>query len=56
MGLLLEVTEELDGRFLRSYQSHMKYGSFYLELSGILALFRASQFDGEFDGILTTDL
>ena len=56
MGLLLEVTEELDGRFLRSYQSHMKYGSFYLELSGILALFRSSQFDGEFDGIFTTDL
>ena len=56
MGLLLEVTEQLDGRLTRSYQSHMKYGSFYLELSGILALFKASQFDGEFDGIFTADL
>ena len=40
MGLLLEVTFELDGRLTRSYQSHVKYESYYLELSGILALFR----------------
>jgi hypothetical protein len=29
----------------------MKYGGFYIDLSDILAFFRASRFDGEFDGI-----
>ena len=39
-----------------SVLAHSFIGYFSTQPSGILPLFRRSEFDGEFDGILTTDL